>query len=107
MSLSELKDLRKTNFVMGGMPNQDDVSAYYRHYRPWELPALDQKAQTYKFQKTNLAIGDNVGAGSNWVTTQNQDFIKHGHTEQPRLNEERKKELRSHQYDFGKKHVTF
>lgn len=107
MSLSELKDLRRTNLVMGGDSNKDDLSVYYRDYRPWEIPPYDQRAQTYKFQKTNMAIGDDAGAGNTWATTQNRDFIKHEHTDQPKLNEERKKELRSHQYNFGRKHVTF
>lgn len=105
MSLSELKDLRQTNFVMGGNSNKDDLSVYYRDYRPWEIQANDQKALLLKFQKTNLSIGTETGT-NHWVTTNNKDFVKHGHSEQPRLNEERKKELRSHQYDFGRHVMT-
>jgi hypothetical protein len=100
MSLSEIKDLRKTNFVMGGNSNKEDLSVYYRDYRPWEIPMTDQKALSLKFQKTNMAIGTETGV-NHWVSTNNKDFIKHPPTDQPKLNEERKKELRSHQYDFG------
>jgi hypothetical protein len=105
MSLSELKDLRRTNLVMGGDSNKDDLSNYYRDYRPWELQTVDQRAQTFKFQKTNLVIGENEGP-DNWSSTQNRDFIKHDHSDQPKLNEERKRELRSHQYNFGRARVT-
>jgi hypothetical protein len=105
MSLSEIKDLRKTNFVMGGNSNKEDLSVYYRDYRPWELATIDQRALTLKNQKTNIAIGTETGT-NHWVSTNNKDFVKHGHSDQPRLNEERKKELRSHQYNFGRDNMT-
>lgn len=104
MSMSEIKDLRRTNFVVGGDDNKDDLSVYYRDYRPWELPSLDKKAQTYKFQKTNFHLGEQEG-GNQWGSTNNKDFVKHEGQVPSRLNEETKRDLRNHHFDFGRQRL--
>ena len=104
MSLSEIKDLRKTNFVIGGNSNKEDLTVYYRDYRPWEI-GHDLSAQKYKFQKTNIT-GDNTSS-KNWASTNTKDFVKHEHVEPSHLNEDRKHELRSHQFNFGTDKLLF
>ena len=101
--MGEIKDLRKTNFSMGGNSNKDDLSVYYRDYRPWEIPQYDSVAQNYKFQKTNLDMGDKNGphASRRWATTQAKDFIDHGPQPTVQLNEEKKADLRNHHFGFG------
>lgn len=79
---------------------KDKLSVYYRDYRPWELPGLDQKAQTYKFQKTNLNMGDNHHPGR-WTSVHDKDYVKHDYVAPSRLNEEKKQDLRTHHFNFG------
>jgi len=109
MSLSEIKDLRKTNFPMGcECPcDKDKPSVYKYDYRRWPLGVPDNTAETYKFQKTKFILGDEEGQKNQWVSTNAKDFTRHHGVIPSRLNEDQKRDLRTHHFEFGNLTVTF
>jgi hypothetical protein len=98
--IGDIKDLKKTNFTLGGDSNKNDQSIYYVDYRPWKANQGGAKDNLHKFQKTNLLLGEDQHA-NNYISTNVKDFVAHKAMAPSRLNEEKKNDLRTHHFQFG------
>lgn len=79
------------------------MSIYYKDYRPWEADGASQKDQARninKFQKTNLVFGTDKIDGM-YASVKDKEYIKHENFQPSLLADDKKKDLRSHHFEFG------
>ena len=109
MSLNEIRDLRKTNFSMGGEGGtyKDTPSIYTYDYRRWPNSVPENMANKYKFKKTGIVGEEGAGNPGRWATTNLKDFTKHEGVVPSQLNEDTKRDLRSHHFEFGRFQLPF
>jgi len=101
MSLPQelIADLKSSHFNFGGYNQGPNHSVYTQNFQH-DINAKPPKVDTSDFRKSHLKFGD-YQSDNFYVSLKNRDFTNPGKQELAKMNEEKKRDLRSHHFNFG------
>lgn len=98
MNQDMIAELKSSHFDFGGYNLKENHSQYKHHYRG--TPSDTVKVDASNFSASHLKFGDYTSKNF-YVSAKDMDYTKPVGAEVARMNDDKKRDLRSHHFNFG------